>query len=92
MAHNLHGCPVEILVVAMKALIGLMEIDYPMIGDAKAAGLVTGGPTLDMDPRDKHEDDNRECVCRCALATSTASSTDLLPSAQADSRGRGDPC
>ncbi|HEX9447933.1 MAG TPA: hypothetical protein VF920_08125, partial [Dongiaceae bacterium] len=50
----------------------VMEIDYPMSDDANAAGLVTGGPTLDMDPRDKHEDDNRECVCRCAPTASTA--------------------
>jgi hypothetical protein len=54
------------LAVAKKALIGVMEINCPMTDDTKAAGLVTVALALDMDPRDKHEDDNSAGVCRCA--------------------------
>src|SRR5260221_11961607 len=73
--------PVEILAMARKAPIGLPEIDCPMAGDTKAAGLVTVGLTHDMDPRDKHEDDNRACVCCCAPRLTSLPPTYLFPSA-----------
>ena len=67
-----------------------------MAGDTHAAGSVTVGLTFEMDPRDKHEDDNRACVCPCVCLCAPTSSTividGLVPVGVGRQSSAGNPC